>query len=115
MFPPAAQPVTLAGLASITLVFDIFLTSDAGGTSLTCAVGVLDSQVTFPQTFTLSHAFSISIPSSCICHLRGLFYLCQGTLTDSYTVLFGANATVYSSTPTQSDIASKACVLGTLL
>lgn len=52
VFPPAAQPVTLAGLASTTLVFDVFLTSDAGGASLTCAVGVLDSQVATPEICT---------------------------------------------------------------
>ena len=44
--------------------------------------------------------------------VRHLLALRQGVLTDSYTVLFGANATVYSSTPTQSDIASKACIHG---
>ena len=39
-----AQPLSLAGQASATLVFDIYLTSDAAAT-LSCTVGVTDSQV----------------------------------------------------------------------
>jgi hypothetical protein len=42
--PVPAQPLSLAGKATATLVFNIYLTSDAAAT-LTCTLGVVDSQV----------------------------------------------------------------------
>jgi len=40
-----AQFTTIAAYATVALTFDIFLTDNKAQTSLTCAVGMTDSQV----------------------------------------------------------------------
>ena len=57
--PIVAQSATLAAAATKALTFDIFLTSNQADASITCDVGLTDSQVLFCLALH---------PSSCNCH-----------------------------------------------